>query len=78
MIMVTFTGLEVESDYRLTLCTYGALGEDCADVGPEFNPLKELDYNGEPIEFQDLSRGRMDRFTTDATGAFSGMQETFM
>ena len=78
MIMVTFTGLEVESDYRLTLCTYGALGEDCADVGPEFNPLKELDYDGEPIEFQDLSRGRMNGFTTDVNGDFTGIQETFM
>ena len=46
MTKATFTGLLPDSVYKLTLCTYGSLGEDCADVGPEFNPLKELDYNG--------------------------------
>ena len=51
MIEATFSALMPDSNYRLTLCTYGALGENCADVGPEFNPLKELDYNGEPKEF---------------------------
>ena len=78
MINVNFKLLAIEANYTLTLCTYGALGENCADAGPEFNPLKELDYDGEPIDFQDLSRGTANGFTTDANGAFSGIQESFM
>ena len=78
MLNYKFSFLAPEANYTLTLCTYGALGENCADAGPEFNPLRELDYNGEPIDFQDLSRGTANGFTTDANGAFSGIQESFM
>jgi hypothetical protein len=57
------TGLD-GTVYGFTLNTHGDIwkdedGNDCGNVGKEFNPLSELVYNM-PNPYQDPSRGAID------------------
>jgi len=52
-------------EFELLVSTYG----NCDNPeDPEYNPLEEMDKEGNPAMYQDPSRGRLDGFTTDANG----------
>jgi len=63
------TGCPINQDYELLVAKYGQCGEiERNPMNMEFNPLEEKDKMGNVVMYQDPSRGRLDGFTTDATG----------
>ena len=57
---ITLSGLDIDTIYNLRIGLFGAMGEDCANVGPEFNPLREINRWGEVNPYADPTRGRFD------------------
>ena len=46
VVKVDLTNLEASTDYKFRINLYGAIGDNCANVGPEFNPMREVNrYN---------------------------------
>jgi hypothetical protein len=72
--------LLADTEYVMTINTYGAITDPtvCANVGSEFNPLREVDAHGVPNAFQDPSRGRLDSFTTNASGEGTFRQDNVL
>ena len=55
--------------WTVRIYEYGRLGGDeCTDIGAEFNPLTERNKRGEVNPFQDPSRGRINDITFDSDG----------
>ena len=61
--------MDVETDYKVFAHKFGVLGENCEYIGPDYNPLFEVDSWGRPNPYQDPSRGRFPDITSDDTGA---------
>ena len=70
-------GLENNTAYKLFIREFGNLGNECADGGDEFNPLKEVKM-GVENPYADKTRGRIVGLATDGTGAASLMQKTLL
>jgi len=70
MVMAELTGLAAEAEHRFMIRTLGKTMGECANGGEEFNPYKE-EWNGQVNPHADPTRGKIDGFTTDATGAFT-------
>jgi len=46
MAKIDLSDMTPSTDYKLRINLYGAIGDDCANIGPEFNPLREVNrYN---------------------------------
>ena len=58
MVNANLEGLEMDTGYLLRVREWGNLGNECADAGEEFNPLKEMKY-GVANPYQDMTRGRI-------------------
>ena len=41
------SGLDANTEYKLRINLYGAMSENCENVGTEFNPLREINRWGE-------------------------------
>ena len=39
--------LDAETEYKIRINLYGAMGEQCELTGPEYNPLREINHLGE-------------------------------
>ena len=39
--------MDADTEYKLRINLYGAMGDRCENVGPEFNPLREINGYGE-------------------------------
>lgn len=76
-IRYDLSNLDAEAEYSLKINTLGRLGDDCADVGSEFNPLKEV-KKGIANPYQDPARGRIDDITATVDGTFSGAQDKLL
>mmetsp|Transcript_3027 Transcript_3027/g.3550 ORF Transcript_3027/g.3550 Transcript_3027/m.3550 type:complete len:440 (+) Transcript_3027:282-1601(+) len=70
-IQIAMQGLVPETAYEIRVRRFGYTGADCLNSGPEFNPMLEVNRYNEPNPFQDPTRGRIDDFTSDETGALS-------
>ena len=44
---VQLSELDANTEYKLRINLYGAMGENCENVGTEFNPLREINRWGE-------------------------------
>ena len=75
--MADLRGLEVSTGYKLFIREFGNIGNDCADGGNEFNPLKEVKY-GIENPYSDKTRGRILGLTSDDTGAASLRQKILL
>ena len=62
------TGLDTEAQYNIRINVAGTLGEDCANVVAEYNPLEEVDSWGRPNPTQDPQRGRITPVTSNGDG----------
>jgi hypothetical protein len=71
---IDLTGLDTETEYRIVINELGVKGDQCSEVGHEYNPLKEIDAYGRPNPHQDPSRGTLDNVTSDADGNVNAKQ----
>jgi len=77
MVNASLSGLTADTGYLLRVREWGNMGNECADGGDEFNPLKEMKY-GVPNPYQDMTRGRISDATSDAAGDVSVWQKVFL
>lgn len=65
------SGCPIAQAYELLVTEFGQCSKDTGrdEKNIEFNPLEEKDIKGNVVLFQDLTRGRLESFVTDATGA---------
>lgn len=70
IVQAVMTGLAADTEHRFMIRTLGKTLGECANGGEEFNPYKE-EWNGQANPHADPTRGKIDGFTTDATGAFT-------
>ena len=77
MVKADLSGLELDTNYKLYIREFGNIGDECANGGNEFNPLKEVKL-GVENPYADKTRGRINPFTSDDTGAASIMQKTLL
>ena len=52
------------------ITTYGDITDDCANTGAEYNPMREVDKDGNWNPFQDSDIGRLPYFPLDDNNAF--------
>ena len=71
-------GLDANTEYKLRINLYGAMGENCENVGTEFNPLREINRWGEQNPYQDPKRGRFDNVTSNGDGVVDEMQDKLL
>ena len=64
MVNASLSGLTADTGYLLRVREWGNLGNECADGGDEFNPLKEMKY-GIANPYQDMTRGRIQDVMSD-------------
>ena len=67
--------MDADTDYKLQVGLYGAMGENCENVGTEFNPLREINYYGQVNPYQDPTRGRFEKLTSNSEGVVDKMQD---
>ena len=66
------SGMDVDADYKVFAHKFGVLGESCEYIGPDYNPLFEVDSWGRPNPYQDPSRGRIPDITASDLGVVDG------
>ena len=71
---ISLSGLDTETEYKIVINELGVLGDMCAEVGLEYNPLKEIDAYGRQNPFQDPSRGRIDAVVSGVDGTAEAKQ----
>ena len=69
MVRTNFSSLTADATYGFKFNEYGRAFNTCANVGPAWNPLSELDSLGRVNPYQDPTRGNIDSITADSTGA---------
>ena len=67
MVNASLSGLTADTGYLLRVREWGNMGNECADGGDEFNPLREIKY-GVPNPYQDHTRGRISDAMSNASG----------
>ena len=68
MVRTNFSSLTADATYGFKFNEYGRAFNSCANVGPAWNPLSELDSLGRVNPYQDPTRGNIENITADSTG----------